>query len=105
MKKLMILLCVASIGFTACNNQPKEEVAVNPFFEEYDTPFGIPPFEDIKAEHYMPAFVKGMEESKKEIEAILTNPEPATFEKFKINARKKANINRASLKWEQQLNK
>ena len=30
--------------------------------------------------------------------------EPATFEKFKINARKKANINRASLKWEQQLN-
>ena len=31
--------------------------------------------------------------------------EPVTFEKFKINARKKANINRASLKWEQQLNK
>ena len=31
--------------------------------------------------------------------------EPATFEKFKINARKKANINRASLKWENQLNK
>ena len=31
--------------------------------------------------------------------------EPANFEKFKINARKKANINRANLKWEQQLNK
>ena len=31
--------------------------------------------------------------------------EPSIFEKFKINARKKANINRASLKWEQQLNK
>ena len=31
--------------------------------------------------------------------------EPANFEKFKINARKKANINRASLKWEHQLNK
>ena len=30
--------------------------------------------------------------------------EPATFEKFKINARKKANINRASLKWEKHLN-
>ena len=29
--------------------------------------------------------------------------EPSIFEKFKINARKKANINRASLKWEQQL--
>ena len=31
--------------------------------------------------------------------------EPATFEKFRINARKKANVNRASLKWENQLNK
>ena len=31
--------------------------------------------------------------------------EPATFEKFKVNARKKANLNRASLKWEHQLNK
>jgi len=31
--------------------------------------------------------------------------EPTTFEKFKINARKKSNLNRASLKWEQQLNK
>ena len=31
--------------------------------------------------------------------------EPTTFEKFKTNARKKSNLNRASLKWEQQLNK
>ena len=31
--------------------------------------------------------------------------EPTIFEKFKSNARKKSNINRASLKWEHQLNK
>lgn len=31
--------------------------------------------------------------------------EPALFEKFKVTARKKSNLNRASLKWEQQLNK
>ena len=30
--------------------------------------------------------------------------EPATFEKFKVNAKKKANLNRASLKWELQFN-
>ena len=30
--------------------------------------------------------------------------EPSAFEKFKVNARKKANINRASLKWEKHLN-
>jgi len=31
--------------------------------------------------------------------------EPTVFEKFKVNARKKANLNRANLKWEHQLNK
>ena len=31
--------------------------------------------------------------------------EPTIFEKFKVNARKKANLNRAGLKWELQLNK
>ena len=31
--------------------------------------------------------------------------EPLTFEKFRANARKKANLNRSSLKWESQLNK
>ena len=31
--------------------------------------------------------------------------EPTIFEKFKVNAKKKANLNRASLKWEHQLNK
>jgi len=31
--------------------------------------------------------------------------EPTIFEKFRVNAKKKANINRASLKWELQLNK
>tara|TARA_B100000900_G_C20345717_1_gene620114 strand:+ start:271 stop:726 length:456 start_codon:yes stop_codon:yes gene_type:complete len=31
--------------------------------------------------------------------------EPTIFEKFKVNARKKANLNRSSLKWELQLNK
>ena len=31
--------------------------------------------------------------------------EPTAFEKFKVNARKKSNLNRASLKWEHQLNK
>ena len=31
--------------------------------------------------------------------------EPTIFEKFKVNARKKSNLNRASLKWEHQLNK
>ncbi len=52
----------------------------NPFFSEYRTPFEVPPFQDIKTEHFKPAFLKGMEEQKKEIEAITNNSEPPTFD-------------------------
>ena len=31
-------------------------------------------------EHYKPAFLQGMEEQQKEIDAIVNNPEPATFQ-------------------------
>lgn len=52
----------------------------NPFFTDYQTPFGVPPFELIDTTHYMPAFIKGMEEQNKEIEAIASNPDAPTFE-------------------------
>lgn len=55
-------------------------MAANPFFSEYKTPHGTVPFNDIKLEHYMPAFEKGMEEGKKEIDAIVSNPAAPTFE-------------------------
>ena len=56
--------------FTGCKKKEKSD---NPFFTKYDTPFEVPPFEKIKAAHYMPAFLKGFEEQKKEIKAIITN--------------------------------
>ena len=51
----------------------------NPFFAEFDTPYGVPPFDKIKTEHYMPAFLEGMRQDSLEIEAIANNPEPPTF--------------------------
>jgi peptidyl-dipeptidase Dcp len=56
------------------------ELAGNPFMEEWNTPYGIPPFSAIKDEHYMPAFKKGILELRADIAAILENPEPPTFE-------------------------
>ena len=53
---------------------------VNPFFTEWDTPYGIPPFDLIKDEHYRPAVDAGIAELMAEIEAIKTNPEAPTFE-------------------------
>ena len=68
----------------ACNSSKKNDGAdtsgMNPFFTEYTTPFGVPPFEQIKVEHYKPAFLKGMEEQTAEVEAIVNNPDEATFE-------------------------
>lgn len=55
------------------------EQADNPFFQVYDTPFQIPPFNEIKGEHYMPAFEQDMKEHLAEIDAIVQNPEAPTF--------------------------
>lgn len=67
----------------ACNSIKKSDVAdatPNPFFSEYTTPFGVPPFDKIEVAHYKPAFLKGMEEHKKEIDAIVNNADAPTFE-------------------------
>jgi peptidyl-dipeptidase Dcp len=52
----------------------------NPFFEKSTLPYGMPPFDLIKNEHYVPAFERGMAEQMTEIQAIASNPEPASFE-------------------------
>jgi peptidyl-dipeptidase Dcp len=55
-------------------------VAENPFFAAWDTPYGIPPFDRIRDEHFKPAFDRGIEELRAEIAAIRDNPEQPTFE-------------------------
>ena len=57
---------------TACT--PK-----NPFLQEWDTPYGIPPFDKITLADYIPAVKAGIEQQEKELEAILSNPEAPTF--------------------------
>ena len=57
----------------------KNVVEKNPFFKEYKTPFKVPPFDEIKEEHYLPAFKEGIKENKLEISAIIENPEKPTF--------------------------
>ncbi|NPA36865.1 MAG: M3 family metallopeptidase [Chlorobi bacterium] len=81
MKKYLfipLLLVLLIMVTTQCTETKKEEQ--NPFFTEWNTPFGIPPFESIKPEHYIPAMEKGMEEQNKEIEAIVNNPEEPTWD-------------------------
>ncbi|BAJ02593.1 peptidyl-dipeptidase Dcp [Shewanella violacea DSS12] len=56
-----------------------ENNAGNPFFKPYDTYLGIPDFDKIKPEHYLPAFKAGIAQHKAEIQAIIDNPQAPNF--------------------------
>ncbi|MBO6046041.1 MAG: peptidase M3, partial [Bacteroidales bacterium] len=62
--------------FTACTGNTR----VNPFLEEWDTPYGIPPFDKIEYADYVPAFKAGIEQQQKEIDAIIANTAAPTFD-------------------------
>ena len=51
----------------------------NPFFEAWDTPFGLPPFARIDPAHFPPAFDRAMAEQEAEIAAIADSAEPPDF--------------------------
>ena len=54
--------------------------AENPLLAESPLPYGLPPFDRIRDEHYEPAFAEGMAEHLREVAAVTAHPEPATFE-------------------------
>lgn len=62
----------------ACGQQ--KVTTDNPFLTEFNTPYGTPPFDKIKVEHYEPAFLAGIEQQNKEIKAIVENTAEPTFE-------------------------
>lgn len=82
MKKLLVIVFALGLFVSSCQGPKKENTNVmeNPYFVEWTTPFGVPPFEQIKEEHYVPAVKKGIEEQKAEIDAIVANTEVPNFE-------------------------
>lgn len=81
MKNLLLLIMAAGVVFTSCQNKKKESVDMeNPFFKEWTTPFGVPPFDEIRVEHYVPAMEEGIKQQQAEINAIVANTEGPTFE-------------------------
>ena len=71
------MVVVTAIMF-GCNTENQENM--NPFLTEYTTPFGVPPFDKIENEDYIPAFEEGMKMQQAEIDAIVNNSDAATFE-------------------------
>ena len=54
--------------------------ADNPFFKPYGTPFNVPPFALIRNDHFLPAVEEGIKREQAEVDAIVANPAPPTFE-------------------------
>ncbi len=76
--KGLLILTIGLMGtMMACTGKKGPE---NPFLGEYKTPFGVPPFDKIKVEHYEPAIAEGIKQQLSEIDAITANAEAPTFE-------------------------
>ena len=84
MKLLHLQIVVAAIITAGCADDSKVSdgngiPTTNPLLENWDTRFGIPPFDRIDSEHYLPAIRAGMEQQKEEIASIVANSDKPTF--------------------------
>ncbi len=77
MKKVLLICALFLIA--SCQQKSTLDPNINPFFQEWTTSFEVPPFLDIRDEHYMPAFEKGMAENLEEIDVIVNNTNEPTF--------------------------
>jgi peptidyl-dipeptidase Dcp len=76
--RLLTLSGLVAVMLSSCKTEPKMNES-NPFYSDYSTPFGVPPFEKIYAKHYMPAFERGMTEKRKDIADLVNVKEEPTF--------------------------
>ena len=58
----------------------RTETPENPFFADWTTPDGVPPFDRIKPEHFRQAYESALAEHQTEIAAIAADPAPASFD-------------------------
>ena len=80
MKRILFVLTLVmtALNTTFCSNQVEEKG--NPLLSEFNTPYGVPPFDQIEAKHYEPAFKRAMSLHNEEVAAILANKDEATFD-------------------------
>ena len=81
MKKIPLLLTtvVMMTALSSCGGREASNGA-NPLLSEWDTPYGVPPFDKIEVSDYMPAFREAMRLHEEEIEAIAENSQEPDFE-------------------------
>ncbi|HEU5296071.1 MAG TPA: M3 family metallopeptidase, partial [Burkholderiaceae bacterium] len=56
------------------------DAPINPLLAPWDAPFGLPPFDLVRSEHFRPAFERGMREHREELARIVAPRDPPTFD-------------------------
>ncbi len=74
----VLLLFLTAMTCVSCNR--RQAAAENPLLAAWETPYGVPPFDRIRPEHFRPAFEEAMRRHEAEIEAVASNPEAPTFD-------------------------
>ena len=79
MKRITALLTlILTMTLVSCKSD--KHAGENPFFAEWNTPYGVPPFDRIAPEHFLPALERGMSLHDAEIDAITSDNDAPTFE-------------------------
>lgn len=73
--KKNIIFAYAIMAITACTTQNNE----NPFFTEWTDSYGIPPFDKIQTDDFIPAIEEGIKQQQSEIDEIIANKDKPTF--------------------------
>jgi peptidyl-dipeptidase Dcp len=71
---LILILTLAGLSLAGQAKSPS-----NPLLEKWTTPFGVPPFDKFKTQHFFPAFETAIADERREVEAIANNPQAPTF--------------------------
>lgn len=79
MKHRILFAAAAALAGVGCFVSCKENQHRNPFLEAYDTPYSIPPFDQITYEDYLPALEAGIAQKQACIDSITANPDTPTF--------------------------
>ncbi len=77
---LAIITLIAMASPLAVAAPEADAVSPNPLLDEWTTPFGVPPFDEIEDAHFRPAFEAAIAEARTELDTIAAVGDPPTFE-------------------------
>ncbi len=80
MRETLCVLAALALATSVSATTPPPTQAPNPLLSEWKTPFGVPPFEQLRPEHFLPAFDEAIRQHNAEVEAIAKQTIPPDFD-------------------------